>query len=127
MAGAERVRTRMARDTGPLLDRGRRRNHSHEALGQRALRRANHSAQDSCAITRIPQACGQSESSSAVENVPNARASIPDPSLLDGLSVDDATAPVSAQRGGTQEALTTLRRFIDYKLKGYSMNRNQPD
>ena len=40
---------------------------------------------------------------------------------------DDATAPVSAQRGGTQEALTTLRRFIDYKLKGYSMNRNQPD
>ena len=22
---------------------------------------------------------------------------------------------------------TTLRRFIDYKLKGYSMNRNQPD
>ena len=57
------------RDTGPLLDRGRRRDHSHEALGQRALRRANHSAQDSCAITRIPQACDQSESSSAVENV----------------------------------------------------------
>jgi deoxyribodipyrimidine photo-lyase len=49
----------------------------------------------------------------------NARASIPDPSLLDGLSVNDATTPVSAQRGGTQEALSTLRRFIDYKLKGY--------
>jgi deoxyribodipyrimidine photo-lyase len=52
---------------------------------------------------------------------------IPDSSLLDGLPVDDATAPVLAQRGGTQEALATLRRFIDYKLKGYSRNRNHPD
>ena len=58
---------------------------------------------------------------------PHAHASIPDPSLLDGLPVDDSTAPVSAQTGGTQEALTTLRRFIDYKLKGYSRNRNQPE
>jgi deoxyribodipyrimidine photo-lyase len=57
----------------------------------------------------------------------NPRASIPDPSLLDGLSVEDATAPVSAQKGGTREALTTLRRFIDHKLKGYTRNRNQPD
>ena len=57
----------------------------------------------------------------------NPHASVPDPSLLDGLPVDDSTAPVSAQRGGTQEALTTLRRVIDYKLKGYSRNRNQPD
>ena len=55
------------------------------------------------------------------------RASIHDPSLLDDLSVDDSTVPVSAQRGGTQKALTTLRRFIDHKLKGYSRNRNQPD
>ncbi|HEX2260572.1 MAG TPA: deoxyribodipyrimidine photo-lyase [Candidatus Binatia bacterium] len=55
------------------------------------------------------------------------RASIPDLSLLDALPLDVATAPVSAQRGGTQEALTTLRRFIDCKLKGYSRNRNQPD
>jgi deoxyribodipyrimidine photo-lyase len=57
----------------------------------------------------------------------SAYASIPDPSLLDGLSVDHATAPVSAQKGGAQEALATLRRFIHHKLKGYSRNRNQPD
>ena len=56
----------------------------------------------------------------------NARASIPDPSLLDGLSVMMQRRQCRL-RGGTQEALTTLRRFIDYKLKGYSMNRNQPD
>jgi deoxyribodipyrimidine photo-lyase len=43
------------------------------------------------------------------------------------LPVEDATAPVSAQRGGTREALTTLQRFIDHKLKGYTRNRNQPD
>ena len=54
---------------GSNSDRGRGRNHSHEALEQRALRRTNHSAQDSCAITRIPQACGQSKGSTAVENV----------------------------------------------------------
>jgi deoxyribodipyrimidine photo-lyase len=52
---------------------------------------------------------------------------IPDVSLLDGLPVDDARAPVAAQRGGLEEALTTLRRFIDHKLKSYSRNRNQPD
>ena len=41
--------------------------------------------------------------------------------------MEDATAPVLAQRGGTHEALITLRRFIVHKLKGYTRNRNQPE
>ena len=61
------------------------------------------------------------------KTVSQPHALILDPSLLETLPVDHVTAPVSSQIGGTQQALTTLRRFIDHKLKGYSRNRNQPD
>ena len=53
----------------------------------------------------------------------NPRASMPDPSLLDGLSVEDATAPVSL-KGGHARSSNTLWRFIRHGLKGYSTKRN---
>jgi deoxyribodipyrimidine photo-lyase len=57
----------------------------------------------------------------------NLQSLIPDPSLLDRCPVDASVSPVSAPKGGTKEALKSLRRFVAYKLKGYSTNRNRPD
>jgi deoxyribodipyrimidine photo-lyase len=128
MAGAERVRTRMAREIevpfwtvdSDVIIPTRLLGKEHYAA--RTIRPKIHALlPEFLRPVTNPKARVPWKTSS------NPRASIPDPSLLDGLSVEDATAPVLAQRGGTHEALITLRRFIVHKLKGYSRNRNQPE
>ena len=128
MAGAERVRARVAReikdpfwtvDADVIIPT---RLLSKEHYAARTIRPKIHAL-----LPIFLRPVGNPKARVPWKTSSNFRASIPDPSLLDGLPVDDATAPVSAQRGGTQEALSTLRRFIAHKLKGYSRNRNQPD
>ena len=128
MAGAERVRTRVAREIRVLfwtVD-------ADVIIPTRLLGKAHYGARTirpkiHALLPEFLKPVANPKAQVPWKTSSNPRASIPDPSLLDGLSVDDATTPVSAQRGGTQEAISTLRRFIYYKLKGYSRNRNQPD
>jgi deoxyribodipyrimidine photo-lyase len=47
--------------------------------------------------------------------------------LLQGLPLDCSARPVTSFRGGTTEALKTLRRFVKEHLKGYSEGRNRPE
>lgn len=46
--------------------------------------------------------------------------------LLDGFPLDRATQPVTTFRGGTDEAMKALRRFITRRLVGYAVRRNEP-
>lgn len=128
LAGAERLRTRLAREIQvPFLTVD-----ADVIIPTRLLGKEHYAARTirpkiHALLPEFLKAVGNPKARVPWKTSFNPRASIPDPSLLDGLPVDDATAPVFAQRGGTQEALSALRRFIAHKLKGYSRNRNQPD
>jgi deoxyribodipyrimidine photo-lyase len=128
MRGAERLRTRMAREIQvPFLTVDAdviipTRLLGKEHYAARTLRPKIHAL-----LPEFLDPVTNPKARVAWKTSSKVRASIPDPSLLDGLRLNDVTAPVFAQRGGTQQALTTLRRFIDDKLKGYSRDRNQPD
>ena len=128
MAGAERLRTRMAREIevpfltvdGDVIIPTKLLGKEHYAA--RTIRPKIHA--------RLPEflrPVGNPKARVRLKPSSKPDALVPDPSLLETLPVDAATAPVSTQRGGTQEALATLRRFIEHKLKGYSRNRNHPD
>jgi deoxyribodipyrimidine photo-lyase len=51
----------------------------------------------------------------------------PQANLLEGFSVDRAVQPVSTFRGGTDEALHALKRFVRDRLEGYAVKRNRPE
>ena len=51
----------------------------------------------------------------------------PDDDLLEGLPIDRSVQPVSTFRGGTDEALSALSRFIQERLRGYAVERNRPE
>ena len=52
---------------------------------------------------------------------------VPTPQALDPMRVSDAAAPVAGIRGGTTEAIKTLKRFLRDRLAGYASNRNHPE
>ncbi len=54
------------------------------------------------------------------------RSLLPADDLLGDFPLDRATQPVAAFRGGTDEAMKTLRRFITQRLVGYARQRNEP-
>jgi deoxyribodipyrimidine photo-lyase len=59
---------------------------------------------------------------------PRSLASHPlDGDLLEGLPIDRGVQPVSVFRGGTDEALRLLSRFVEHRLRGYAVNRNRPE
>ncbi len=47
--------------------------------------------------------------------------------LLEGFPIDRSVQPVSTFRGGTDEALRVLSRFVQEGLKGYAVKRNRPE
>jgi deoxyribodipyrimidine photo-lyase len=47
--------------------------------------------------------------------------------LLEGFPIDRSVQPVSTIRGGTDEALRVLSRFVKQRLKGYAVQRNRPE
>ena len=47
--------------------------------------------------------------------------------LLGGLPIDRSVQPISTSRGGTDEGLRALSRFIRERLKGYATERNRPE
>jgi deoxyribodipyrimidine photo-lyase len=51
----------------------------------------------------------------------------PDVDLLAGFPIDRSVQSVSAFRGGSDEALTVLRRFVRERLRGYAARRNRPE
>jgi deoxyribodipyrimidine photo-lyase len=51
----------------------------------------------------------------------------PDSDLLDGFPIDRSVQLVSTFRGGTDEGLHALRRFVRERLKGYATRRNRPE
>ena len=46
--------------------------------------------------------------------------------LLDGLPIDDSTAPV-ARRGGRRAAMSALAELVAHRLDGYAQKRNHPE
>jgi deoxyribodipyrimidine photo-lyase len=128
MAGAERLRTRIAREIQvPFLTVD-----SDVVIPTRLLGKEHYAARTirpkiHALLPEFLKPVGNPKARVPWKGSSNADASIPDPSLLATLPVDDARPPVFAQKGGTHNAVTTLRRFIDHKLKGYARNRNQPD
>jgi len=51
----------------------------------------------------------------------------PGGNLLEGFPIDRSVQPVSTLRGGTDEALRLLSRFVREGLEGYAVNRNRPE
>jgi deoxyribodipyrimidine photo-lyase len=51
----------------------------------------------------------------------------PDSDLLEGFPIDRSVEPVSTFRGGTDEGLRALSRFVQDRLKGYAVKRNRPE
>jgi deoxyribodipyrimidine photo-lyase len=51
----------------------------------------------------------------------------PGGNLLEGFPVDRSVQPVSTFRGGTDEALRLLSRFVREGLEGYAGKRNRPE
>jgi deoxyribodipyrimidine photo-lyase len=51
----------------------------------------------------------------------------PEAALLEGFPIDRSVGPVSAFRGGGDEALKALRRFVRERLRGYAARRNRPE
>jgi len=47
--------------------------------------------------------------------------------LLEGFPIDRSVQPVSTFRGGTDEALRLLSRFVREGLEGYAVKRNRPE
>jgi len=47
--------------------------------------------------------------------------------LLEGLPINRSVHPVSTFRGGSDEALRVLSRFVRERLKGYATQRNRPE
>ncbi|HXV84926.1 MAG TPA: deoxyribodipyrimidine photo-lyase, partial [Candidatus Binatia bacterium] len=128
MAGAERLRTRMARqmqvpfwtvDADVIIPA---RLLAKEHYAARTIRPKIHAL-----LPEFLGPVGNPKARMPWKTSSKPDALIPDPSLIETLPVDRATAPLFAQKGGTQEALTMLRQFIEHKLKGYSRNRNRPD
>jgi len=52
---------------------------------------------------------------------------VPTAEALDAMRVSDAAAPVSGLKGGSNEAIKTLNRFLRTRLNGYGSNRNHPE
>ena len=51
----------------------------------------------------------------------------PSANLLEGCPIDGSVQPVANLRGGTDEAIWVLSRFVGERLKGYAVNRNRPE
>jgi deoxyribodipyrimidine photo-lyase len=51
----------------------------------------------------------------------------PERDVLEGFPIDRSVQPVAAFRGGTDEALRSLSRFIEQRLAGYAVKRNRPE
>lgn len=51
----------------------------------------------------------------------------PDFDITQGWQLDRSVLPITNWRGGTQEALRLLRKFVEHKLPGYSSGRNKPE
>jgi len=51
----------------------------------------------------------------------------PEGDLLEGFPIDRGVQPVSTFRGGTDEALRVLSRFVREGLEGYAVKRNRPE
>jgi deoxyribodipyrimidine photo-lyase len=47
--------------------------------------------------------------------------------ITEGWKIDRSVKPVDTFRGGTQEGLRLLRRFVRHKLKDYARDRNHPE
>jgi deoxyribodipyrimidine photo-lyase len=59
---------------------------------------------------------------------PKGLASLPsDFNLLEGLPINRSVCPAATFRGGTDQALHILSRFIRKRLKGYAARRNKPE
>ncbi len=58
---------------------------------------------------------------------PGLRSLRPAGNLLDRFLLDRRTRPVDGFRGGTTEALRSLREFVGHRLAGYARERNRPE
>jgi len=47
--------------------------------------------------------------------------------FLEGFPIDRSVEPNATSRGGTDEALHALSRFVRHRLKGYAVERNRPE
>lgn len=51
----------------------------------------------------------------------------PELDITEGWRIDRSVAPVSQFKGGTDEALKRLKKFLKHHLSGYSASRNKPE
>ena len=59
---------------------------------------------------------------------PESISSLPvDCDITQGWQLDRSVSPVSGWRGGTAQAFSLLREFVDHKLRGYGTQRNRPE